>query len=96
MFWFSLGGMLSTQTAYGQVSSPLAVMEGDVPGTQVSDEAHKKKDDTIYTVKGSGTSTKIHTFKRQGGKNYILMFLIKGCSTDFTELKGKCHVFSLK
>lgn len=24
------------------------------------------------------------------------MFLIKGCSTDFTELRGKSHVFSLK
>lgn len=40
--------MLSTQTVHGQLSAPthvctpLAVMEGDVPGSWVSEEAHKK------------------------------------------------------
>lgn len=56
--------MLSTQTVHGQVSSPthvyilLAVMEGDVASSWISDvqryraEKKKSKGDTVYTVKG--------------------------------------------
>lgn len=97
--------MQSTQTVHGQVSSPmhvyipLAVMEEDVPGSRVSDEARKpnKKKRMILFIqwKAHELGLNITLLKNKVGK-YIITFLIKGSSTDLRELRGKSHVFSLK
>lgn len=50
MFCFSLDGMLSTQAVHGQVSSPLAVMEGDVPGTLFQMRHVKQKKGMILFI----------------------------------------------